>query len=389
MKLVPLRYPVRSVVVRWRSSLFAAFGIACTVGVLAAILALREGFESLYRDTGSDQVLIYLRPGATSEGESGIRRDQARILKFERPEIERDATGAPIAAEETYLAVNLEREAGGTTNVPLRGVEKASRRIQGDLWTLVEGRDLLFGADELVVGEQVSRRIANCKVGDTLMINVTPFRVVGVFRHPGPYGSEIWGDVERISEALDRSFRQRVVARIRDGTDVLAVARELENDKRAPATAKTEKDYFVSQTNALGGTLLVLAAIISAIMGTAAVLGATTTMLASIGSRTREIGILLSLGFPRSSVFAAFLVESFLVGVIGGGVGGLAVLPFDGIQTGTTNMQTFTEVAFGFHVSPGLLATSFLVALLLALIGGVIPAWRASRLTPVEALRRH
>ena len=124
-------------------------------------------------------------------------------------------------------------------------------------------------------------------------------------------------------------------------------------------------------------------------MGIAAVLGATTTMLASIGSRTREVGVLLSLGFSRGSIFGAFLIESLLIGVLGGILGCLAVLPFDGLETGTTNFQTFTEISFAFRVGAGLLLKAFLTALVLGILGGVWPAFRASRLMPTVALRRH
>ncbi|MCA9319393.1 MAG: ABC transporter permease [Planctomycetes bacterium] len=389
MRMVPLTYPLRSVAVRWRISLFAAFGIACTVAVMAGILSLRSGFESLYQDSGSDLNGLYMRPGATSEGESGLQLERVRILQNERPEIARNADGQPLAAAESYVALNLARVGGGTTNVPLRGISEHSIAIQGDSFSWVDGEDIKFGADELIVGDKVSGRIANCKVGDTLTINLTPFRVVGIFAHTGPYSSEIWGDVDRLSKALDREVYQRVIARLKPGTVAKSIVDEIENDKRAPAKFETERRYFKGQTQALGGILFGLATFISTIMGIAAVLGATTTMLASIGSRSREVGILLALGFARGSIFVAFLIESLIVGVVGGLLGCLAVLPFNGLETGTTNFQTFTEVSFAFLVTPSLLVTSFSVAVILGIVGGVVPAWRAASLTPTQALRRH
>lgn len=387
--LVPLRYPLRSIAVRWRSSVFSAFGIACTVGVLAAILALRDGFDSLYLDAGSDEVVVYMRPGATSEGESGIRLDQVKLLETTRPEVARDGSGKPIAAGECYLAINLERVGGGTTNVPIRGIREESITIQGSNFQIDEGRLPQFGADEIIVGSKIPDRISRCRVGDELIINLTPFKVVGTFRHPGAYGSEIWGDADRIAEALDRPFRQRVIARLKPGVDVGALKKDLEKDLQTPATVMTEREYFNGQTKALGTVIAVLAVFISSIMGIAAVLGATTTMLASIGSRTREIGILLALGFSRGGIFLAFLIEAILIGGAGGLLGCLGVLPFNGIETGTTNWQTFTEVAFAFRVGGGLLLKAFVGALLLGLLGGVAPAIRAARMMPMAALRRH
>jgi len=388
VKLVPIRYPMRSVTVRWRSSLFSAAGIACTVAVICGILALRTGFMQLYTQAGSDDIIVYMRPGATSEGSSGIRLEQARILKNERAEIQRGDDGRPLAAAEVYLAINVARIGGGTTNVPIRGIEDATVAIQGDAFRLVEGRMLVFGSDEIVVGAPVSGRIENCRVGDTMVVNITPFKVVGVFEHDGAYSSEIWGDVDRVATALQRPHRNRVVARLRSEASMEDIRAELEQDKRVPAMVMTEREYLDSQKDVLGTTFTVLAVIIGGIMAIAAVLGATTNMLASIGSRSSEVGILLSLGFSRLAIFLTFVVESLLIGMIGGIAGAFAVIPFDGLETGTTNFQTFTEVSFAFTVTPSLLSTAMVISVFLGLIGGVVPSWRASRMVPTDALRR-
>jgi putative ABC transport system permease protein len=150
----------------------------------------------------------------------------------------------------------------------------------------------------------------------------------------------------------------------------------------------TERAYFTSQTQVLGGVLFFLGAFLSAVLGTAAVLGATNTMLASIGARTREVGILRSVGFRPSAVLLAFLVEAALIGLAGGVLGCLIVLPLDGLETGTMNWNTFTDTSFAFRVDAGLLLTAVTIAVLLGVLGGLVPAWRAAHLKPVEALRR-
>ena len=152
MKLIPLRYPMRSIAVRWRASLFSALGIGCTVAVFCAIMSLRNGFDQLYATGGSEDLILYMRPGATSEGESAIRPDQVEILKKERPEIARDSEGNPLASAESYLALFLDRVGGGQTNVPLRGVEQRSFDIHGDKIKLVDGRKFTAGTDEIIVG---------------------------------------------------------------------------------------------------------------------------------------------------------------------------------------------------------------------------------------------
>ncbi len=388
--MLPLRYTIRSVSVRSGSALLTVFGIALTVAVFGGIFALREGFASLYEVQGADDKIIYLRVGAGSEGESVLRRSDIETLIKERPEIARDTDGAPLAAAEAFLAVYMDKADGsGRTNVPLRGVQPMSIRMmerEGSV-TLIEGRWPRWGSDEVVVGEPLTRRMAGCAMGDTITLNVVPFRVVGVFVHDGAQGGEVWGDVERMMEALDRPVFQRVIAQIVPGTDVPALAEELEQDERTPAKVQTEREYLAAQTGMLGTTLAVLASFLTLIMGASAMLGAMNTMLSSVAARTHEIGVLLAVGYGRAAIFFAFLIEAALLGALGGLLGILLTLSFNGIETGLTNWNTFTDVSLAFRVTPRLAVSSFLLAFGLGIVGGTLPALRASRMQPVEALR--
>ncbi|MDJ0523128.1 MAG: ABC transporter permease [Planctomycetota bacterium] len=388
-RLVPLKYPVRSLIVRWQASILSALGIAMTIAVLCGVFALRTGFEALHADTGADDVAVYLRSGATSEGESGIPLDRVNQYKV-RPEVVLDGNGQPLAAGECYLALFLHKaDGGGLVNVPIRGVEPASFEIHGDDFKLLPGgRKFNFGADEIIVGLPTSQRIRDCQLGQTLIVNVTPFKVVGIFEHAGAYRSEIWGDVDRITAALERPMRQRVIAKVQPGTDVERIAEELSEDKRLPSKVASERAYFAAQTDILGGVLGVLGTLLAGILGIAAVLGAANTMLAAVGARTHEVGVLRSIGFGQNAILLAFLFEAALIGLAGGIIGCLLVLPLNGMQTGTMNWNTFTESAFAFQVDGPLLTTAIVLSLILGVLGGLIPAWKASRLPPVEAMRR-
>ncbi|HIA27887.1 MAG TPA: ABC transporter permease [Planctomycetes bacterium] len=193
--------------------------------------------------------------------------------------------------------------------------------------------------------------------------------------------------MERMLEALDRPVFQRVIARVSPTTDFAAIAEEIEKDPRISLTVSSEREYLQKQTSALGTALLFLSIFLTVVMGVAAVLGATNTMLAAVASRTHEIGVLLAIGYSRSEVFLAFLLESAQVGLIGGVLGVLMVLPFHGVETGAANFNTFTDVSFAFRLSPGLVGTSLIISFILGLVGGAIPAWRAARMKPVDALR--
>ncbi|MBM3984095.1 MAG: FtsX-like permease family protein [Planctomycetes bacterium] len=385
---LPLAYTVRNLGVRRASAALTAIGIAMTVAVFAGVLSLRAGFEQLYRPRGDVTVAMYLRPGAASEGESAIRREQADILLKERPEIERDAGGRPLAAAEVFLAVYMEKRDGGLTNTPLRGIQPMSLELQGERLKLAEGRWMEFGADEVVVGRPLTERMAGCQLGEVVTLNMTPFRVVGVFEHDGAEGGEIWGDAERFMAALDRPVFQRVVARVRPDTDFAALKAELEHDTRIPSEVMSEPEYLAAQTQATGGMLEFLAGLLTVIMGAAAILGSINTMMASVAARTHEIGVLRAIGYPRLSIFLTFLLESALMGLLGGALGLLIALPFDGLETGMANFQTFTDVSFAFRLTPLLALKSFGLAFLLGLVGGTLPALRAASLKPVEAFRQ-
>jgi putative ABC transport system permease protein len=388
MAFVPLSYNARSLVQRGSATALTVLSIAATVAVLAGMLSLQQGFSTMFTSQGRADLAVFLRPGATSEGESGLPRDRAQILVKETPEIDVGADGQPLASAELFLAVRLFKLDGGETNVAIRGVQPRSFDVHGERLRIIEGQRFAPGADEVIVGRALVGRLRDCHIGQVVTINTVPFRVVGVFEGPGQHQSEIWGDADRMMEALERPVFSRVLARLRPNTDVEALTERLKTDKRVPAKIATERAYLESQTLALSATLVVLGSVLSLLMGTAAIFTGTNAMLASIAARTREIGILLSLGFRPWALFVSFLLEAALLGLVGGVVGCLLVLPLSGIETGTTNFQTFTEIAFAFRATPLVLGISVGFSILLGLLGGAVPAWRAARMLPTRALRR-
>ena len=369
-------------------TLLTVLGIAATVATVAGVLALQQGFATLYAENGRADLAVVLRPGATSEGVSSFSRESALRIAKSTPEFALDEDGAPLASLECFLAVRRFRVDGGETNVPLRGVQPQTFRLRGDELRIAEGRNFVAGTDEVIVGRSITGRIANCRLGDVLTINVTPFKVVGIFECDGPFESEIWGDFDRMLSALDRFGPNRVLGRLAAGSDVEAMDERMRASPDTPAAVTTERDYLTSQTEVLSAILVFLGGFLGLIMGVAAVFTATNTMLSAIASRTHEIGILLASGFRPLAIFLSFLFEATLLGLLGGIVGALLVLPLNGIQTGTTNFQTFTEVAFGFRITSSVLLTAIVFSLVLGVFGGTLPALRAARMTPTNALRR-
>jgi putative ABC transport system permease protein len=404
--LVPLSYNLRSLFVRKSATLLTVLGVGATVAIVSGILALQQGFSTMFTAGGRDDLAVFLRPGATNEGDSQFSRERGLKLIKSVPEIEVGPNG-PIAGMEAYLALLLEPTRGGLTNVPLRGVQPMSFEMRREELKIVEGRNFTPGTDELIVGSRLVDRISNCRLGDVLTLNRTPFQVVGIFDHPGQFGGEIWGDLDRLLATMNRYGPNRVIAKLKPGTvlgspdpmeamfsddppepEPGSLAERLLKDTEVPAKVYSEKQFLASQTVMLSFMLFGLSFALALIMGLAAVFTATNTMLSAISARTHEIGILLSLGFRPIPIFFSFLFEALLLGVIGGVVGCLMALPFNGLTAGTMNFQTFTEMAFAFRVTPTVLVTAVLFSLLLGLLGGAWPAFRAARLRPTQALRR-
>jgi putative ABC transport system permease protein len=385
---VPLSYNLRSLFVRRSATALTVLGIAATVAVLAGVLALNQGFTAMFSGAGREELAVFLRPGATNEGDSVFRRDLGERLIKTLPEIATNADGSPQASLECFLGIRRTRVSGGDVYVPIRGVQPQTFELRGPEITIVSGRNFTPGSNEVIVGRRLEGYVENCFLDDVMTVNTTPFRVVGIFASEGSFQSEVWGDLDRVLSALDRDQPNRALAMLKPGTDVKALNERLKSDPETPAKVASERDYLTSQTAILSGILLGLGSFLAAVMGLAAVFTATNTMLAAIAARTQEIGVLLSLGFKPVPIFLSFLFESLLLGLFGGLLGALIALLFNGIETGGMNFQTFTEVAFAFRVTPKVLLIAVGFATLLGVLGGTIPAWNAARLTPTEALRR-
>jgi len=306
-----------------------------------------------------------------------------------KPAVATAADGRPLASAEMVIVVNKPRLGQkGSSNVMLRGVDQSAAGLRGGI-TMVEGRTFTPGTDEVIVARRISRRFANCNVGDKLRFEQHDFNVVGHFTAKGSaFESEIWGDANVLMPALHRQgYFQTFVFRMKDPSRFAEVKRELEADPRIQLQVRREREFYSAQSEAFTTLITTIGTFITVIMAVGAVFGAANTMFASIGARTREIAMLSVLGFGPLSVMAAFVVESLIVTLIGGLVGCVLSLPMNGITSSTTNFQSFSEMAFQFRITPLILAQGLAFSAVLGLVGGFFPALRAARQNPSRSLR--
>ena len=380
---------LRSIPQRIGSASVAVIGIAGVVIVFTAVLSIAEGFRAAMRGTGDPRTVIVLRAGSDTEMTSGLGGDDARLIA-EAPGVERGPAGVHASPELFVIVGHPLKRSGTDANVPLRGVTPAALAVRPSV-KIVEGRMLTPGTSEVVVGRAASRQFADLTIGSTTRWNDATWQVVGIFDAGGSVAeTELWADAKVVQSAYRRgNSYQSVYARLESADSLQAFKDRLTSDPRLNVTVFREPDYYQQQSQVLQSIIRTIGIGIAVLMGLGAIFGAINTMYSAVAGRTREIATLRALGFGRSPVVVSVLVESLLLSLVGGAIGGvLAWAAFDGYQTATMNWQSFSQVAFAFAVTPQLLAQGLTYAALMGLLGGMFPAIRAARLPVVTALRQ-
>jgi len=381
---------LRTIPQRLGTSLVIVIGIAGVVGVLVSVLAMAEGFRHTLASTGRLDRVIMLRAGSDSELSSGVPRDQATLLGA-LPGIRRDERGRPLASAELVVMVDLPRH-GGTdpNNVPFRGVQPEAFAIRHEL-RITAGRHFERGVREVIVGRKAAAQFAGLDVGSRIAFRDSDWTVVGTFETGGDvHESEIWADAEVAMSAFRRTGFQSLTAALADDSaaGLAAVKEAVARDRRFAIGVLREPEYYAKQATTLSNLINVLGYTVAAFMAVGAMFGALNCMYSAIASRQVEIATLRAIGFGGAPVVASVLVEALLLALLGGAVGGgLAYVYCDGATLSTLNFNTFSQVAFDFRVTRGLLVHGIAWALVIGAIGGLPPALRAARIPVTLALR--
>jgi putative ABC transport system permease protein len=384
---LPISYNLRNLRQRPLSALATALGVALVVAVLIGALALAAGFQAALVETGSPANAMVLRVGADGEISSSVSREAAGILRA-LPDVATGPDGRPLVSQDMVVLTNLDRRGQpGSSNITVRGIDPAALTLRPDV-RIVEGRMFTPGTDEVIVGHRLPRRFAGAELGERLRFNQREFRVVGHFEAGGSaFESEIWGDNAVLMPVLDRETFQSVTFRMRDPARLAALERELEADPRLGVQVQSERAFYSSQSQLLATVIRLAGLLVTLVMAVGAIFGAMNTMFAAVDARTREIGVLLTLGFSPGAVMLSFVVESVLLALAGGALGCLLALPINGITTSTTNWSSFSELAFAFRVTPPALVAGMVFAAAMGLVGGLLPARRAARQPLAASLR--
>jgi putative ABC transport system permease protein len=385
---VPVSYNFRSIRARWTSTIVAVLGIAGTVGVFVAMLSLARGFRATLVASGSPGNALVMRAGSSSEMMGGITLDSVRVVQ-DAPGVARDPSGPLVTQEVVGVAPFPLISTGTDANVQVRGVSPNVLQIRTFV-KIKEGQMFQPGLSELVVGKNASKTYSGLTLGNTIDFGGGHWRVVGIFDAGGSaFDSEVWCDAKILNQVLQRppNIFQSATVHLTSADSFQTFKDNVTSDPRLNVDVIREIDYYAKQSTVMTRLITVLGGLVAAIMAVGAVFGALNTMYSAVAERGREIATMRALGFSTGNVILSFLFEALLIAIVGGIIGCLAVLPLNGLTTSTMNFQTFSNLAFAFKITFDLLLLGVLFALVMGVLGGLLPAIRAAVRPVAVALR--
>jgi putative ABC transport system permease protein len=386
---VPISYNFRSIRARWTSTIVAVLGIAGTVGVFVAMLSLARGFKATLVASGSPGNALVMRAGSTSEMMGGITLDSIKVLQ-DAPGIARDASGSPLLTQDVVGVIPVPMISTGTdANVQVRGVSPNVLEIRKFV-KIIKGRMFQSGLNELVVGKNAATTYQGLTVGNKIDFASGHWTVVGEFDAGGSaFDSEIWCDSQIFNQVLQRpaDVFQSATVHLASPATFQEFKDAVTSDPRMNVDVYREIDYYAKQSTTMTKLITVLGGLVALIMAIGAIFGALNTMYSAVAERGREIATMRAVGFSSWNVILSFLFEALLISFLGGIIGCMAVLPLNGLTTSTMNFQTFSNVAFAFKITFDLLLMGVLFALVMGVLGGLLPAIRAA-VQPVSVALR-
>jgi putative ABC transport system permease protein len=384
---IPISYNIRNLKLRKGLTVMTSLGIALTVTTALFIMALLAGLQKAFKTTGNPLNVMVVRKGSTSELTGPFPADNFGTLKT-LPGIAKNAAGEPLVSGETVVVIVLPRADGsGEVNVSVRGMMQNGLELRKGV-KLAQGRWFTPGQREVVVSESIHKRFSHANVGDTMEFGKGLWQVVGIFDAGGTaYESEVWGDVNQMNSDFDRQgVYSSAYLRATDPLAAQALKNRVGDDQRLKLDGSLETEYYAKQTSS-GAVIRFIGWLVAGIMAIGSSFAAMNTMYAAVAYRSREIATLRVIGFSRPSILTSFVFEAVLLSLIGAAVGVVLMLPFNGMTTGTSNQVTFSEVVFSLQMTPFVIASALLFAVVMGLVGGIFPAWHASRREILSALR--
>jgi len=365
---------------------------ASVVALVVMILFILSGFvaglkATVMRTAVSDNWIVLSR-GTTNEGGSFISREQYEIIKA-RSQIATSPDGQPLASPEIINGFNPNPEApptAGNVFTTLRGVYPIAYKVHRDM-RIESGRWPTRGSAEMVIGRKLAARYPNLATGSNFRFGRRTWKIVGTFSdRDSARESEVMTDLDVLAQDIHmkNGFAvMHVVLRPGQHDDF---AKSLTTDSRVRVDTQTEQEFYAKQTEFID-ELYSMGLIVALILAIGSIFGAMNTMYSAVARRTSEIGVLRVLGFSRFNVLSSFVIESIVLAIVGGILGellGIIVAYSTGLSSELMNVGEFI---FRFRLTAGAFVSGLIAALAIGALGGLLPAWRASRIAVTESLR--
>lgn len=384
---IPFSYIFRNLWTRKLTTFLTAAGMGLVVFVFSAVLMLDAGLKQTMGGTGSIDNVVFTRKGAETEIQSGVTRDQASLIEG-LPQIARNDAGQPLASKEAVVLISLTKQGQDKlSNIVARGMSPMGLQLRPQV-KLIKGRVFRPGSNEIIVGKSVANEFEGVDIGQTRRFAQREWTVVGVFDGAkSAFDSEVWGDAEQLMQSFRRTTYSSVIAKLNHMEAFDALQRDVNDDIRLQLDSKRERLFYEDQSRGLSTFISILGTVLSVIFSIGAMIGAAITMYSAVATRTAEIGTLRALGFRRPSILAAFLSEALLLSLVGGAAGLFFASFLQAFTISTMNFQSFSQLAFSFTLTPGIVIKTILFSMLMGFVGGFLPAVKAARMKIVDSLR--
>jgi putative ABC transport system permease protein len=388
--MIPISYNVRSLIVRRTTTIATALGIALVVFVLSSSLMLGKGIRNTLVSEGSAARAKVLRKGSDTEIASGLENTQVSLV-MAAPGVKRDENNQPLGSPEVVAVIAMDKiggEADGLiSNILVRGVPPQVLKVRPEV-RIIAGRP---GTDEVIVGKGVRGHFKGLELNSSFELKKNrAVQVVGIFEASGSsLESEVWADIETLRTSFGRgSSSSSITLQLESPGAYDGFAAYVENDKQLGLEPFRESVYYEKQSEGTWWFITILGSVIAFAFSVGAMIGAMITMYGAVSQRAKEVGTLRALGFSRGDVLLSFLLESIVLALAGGVIGGVASLGMGFVKFSMMNFSTWQEISFSFDPTFWIVVGSIGAGGVMGVLGGFFPAVRAARLSPIVAMRQ-
>lgn len=379
---------VRSIPMRLGNSLAIVVGIAGVVAVFISVLAMFEGFRSTIQGDGRADRAIVLTRGASTEYESSLSRDNVANL-MNAPGVKHDSRDEPLISAEVILIAPVARKRDSSdVNVTLRGVGLQYFRVRPEL-KLVSGRMFHAGNQELLVGAAAHAQFAGLEIGNRVRLQDGDWTVVGTFAGGnGSRESEVVADARTVMSVYKLDAFNSLTLALESPEKLTRVKEAVTGDPTLLVDVRAEPEYLATASGGVGRMLRLVAYAVGSIMALGAVFAALNSMHSTVAARTVEFATLRAIGFSSSAVAISILIEALLLALVGAAIGAaIAYAAFNGATISTLGGVLWdSQLVYSLTVTRSVTLSAVVLACVLGLLGGMIPAIRAARLNVANAL---